>query len=114
MCGILLTTRAKEFPEILDSIKHRGIERSIAEHGNVTMCHHRLPIQTLDGDEWDQPIELSKGVYMMFNGEIFNYDKKRFASDTDYLCNLFSQYKGGSLEFVAAMYVSHIVGWDGF
>lgn len=114
MCGILLTTRAKEFPTILDSIKHRGIERSIAEHGNVTMCHHRLPIQTLDGDEWDQPIELSKGVYMMFNGEIFNYDKKRFASDTEYLCNLFSQYKGGSLEFFAAMYVSHIVGWDGF
>ena len=114
MCGILLTTRAKEIPEILDSIKHRGIERSTSEHGNVTMCHHRLPIQTLDGDEWDQPIELSKGVYMMFNGEIFNYDKKRFSSDTEYLCNLFSQYKGGSLEFFSAMYVSHIVGWDGF
>jgi asparagine synthase (glutamine-hydrolysing) len=114
MCGILLTTRSKEFPEILDSIKHRGIERSEETIGNVTLCHHRLPIQTLDGDEWDQPIELSPGVFMMFNGEIFNYDKERFQSDTEYLCNLFGQFKGGSLEFFAAMYISHIIGWDGF
>jgi asparagine synthase (glutamine-hydrolysing) len=114
MCGILLTTRAKEFPEILDSIKHRGIEKSEETIGNITLCHHRLPIQTLDGDEWHQPIELSPGVFMMFNGEIFNYDRSRFTSDTEYLCNLFGKFTGGSLEFFAAMYTSHIIGWDGF
>jgi asparagine synthase (glutamine-hydrolysing) len=117
MCGILLTTRGKSKPEILDSIKHRGIESSketFPGPTEVTLCHHRLPIQTLDGDDWNQPIELSEGVYLMFNGEIFNYDTNLFESDTEYLCNLFSKYQGGNIEFFAAMYVPHIVKWDGF
>lgn len=114
MCGILLTTRAERNPEILDYIKHRGIERSEVTLENITLCHHRLPIQTSDGDEWTQPREISPGVYLMFNGEIFNYDRNRFSSDTEYLCNLFSGFNGGSLEFFAAMYQSHIQGWDGF
>lgn len=114
MCGILLTTRADEMPELLDSIKHRGIESSTKKLEGVTLCHHRLPIQTLDGDEWAQPIEISNGIYMMFNGEIFNYDNEKFSSDTEYLCSLFSQYKGGGLEFFCAMYSPHIQTWDGF
>ncbi len=115
MCGIILTTGAGKTPEILDSIKHRGIERSDVDFGGVTLCHHRLPIQTSDGDEWSQPIEISDGIYLMFNGEIFNYDRDRFGSDTEYLINLFSPYKGASnLEFFCAMYIPHIVKWDGF
>lgn len=115
MCGILLTTGAKANPEILDSISHRGIEKSIETVGNVTMCHHRLPIQTLDGDDWSQPIEMSEGVYLMFNGEIFNYDTSLFESDTEYLCNLFGNFKsGGTLGFFVAMYLPYIVKWDGF
>ena len=114
MCGILLTTREKIKPSILDSIKHRGIESSKESLEGVTLCHHRLPIQTLDGDEWKQPIEISDGVFLMFNGEIFNYDSALFSSDTEYLCNLFANFKGGNLEFFSAMYVPHIVKWDGF
>jgi len=114
MCGILLTIRAEESPYILDTIKHRGIEMSKIDLDGVTLCHHRLPIQTLDGDEWAQPIEISNGVYLMFNGEIFNYDQEKYSSDTEYLCNLFSNYQGGSLEFFAAMYTPHIQTWDGF
>ncbi len=114
MCGILLTTRAEKNPNILDTIKHRGIERSIEELDNVTLCHHRLPIQTLDGDDWNQPREISPGVYLMFNGEIFNYDQNLYTSDTEYLCSLFSGYKGGNLEFFAATYTPHIQTWDGF
>ena len=118
MCGILLTTRGKSKPEILDSIKHRGIESSSETFSGVTgvtLCHHRLPIQTLDGDNWSQPIEMSEGVYLMFNGEIFNYDSGLFESDTEYLCNLFGNFKsGGNLEFFTAMYLPHIVQWDGF
>lgn len=114
MCGILLTTRADKHPEILDTIKHRGIERSVEELDKVTLCHHRLPIQTSDGDEWNQPREVSPGVYLMFNGEIFNYDRNTFSSDTEYLCSLFSGYKGGNLEFFAAAYSPHIQTWDGF
>ena len=68
MCGIILTTGASKTPEILDSIKHRGIERSEVNFDDVTLCHHRLPIQTSDGDEWNQPIEISDGIYLMFNG----------------------------------------------
>jgi asparagine synthase (glutamine-hydrolysing) len=50
----------------------------------------------------------------MFNGEIFNYDTELFSSDTEYLCNLFSGYSKNSLEFFSAMYIPHIIGWDGF
>ena len=114
MCGILLTTRANENLEILDSIKHRGTEMSRIDIENVTLCHHRLPIQTLDGDEWSQPIEISQGVYLMFNGEIFNYDKSKFSSDTEYLYNIFSNYRGGNIEFFTAFYLPHIHTWDGF
>jgi len=115
MCGILLTTRATEMPEILDSIKHRGIERSeISFDNGVTLCHHRLPIQTIDGDKWSQPIEVSPGIYLMFNGEIFNYDSRIFSSDTEYLCNLFSNLKTLNPEFFCGIYVPHIQTWDGF
>ena len=114
MCGILLTTRGNSDDRILDSIKHRGIERSTESFDDITLCHHRLPIQTLDGDNWNQPIEINDGIYLMFNGEIFNYDSNIFESDTEYLCDLFKNYKGGNLEFFVAMYVPHIVKWDGF
>jgi asparagine synthase (glutamine-hydrolysing) len=112
MCGILLTTSNDE--RVLNSIKHRGIESQVERIGNVTLCHHRLPIQTLDGDNWGQPIEVSKGVYLMFNGEIFNYDQSKYSSDTEYLCSLFSNYRGGSVEFFSAIYLPHISTWDGF
>lgn len=112
MCGILLTTSRDE--RVLDSIKHRGTERQEEVINGITLCHHRLPIQTLDGDNWGQPIEVSKDVYMMFNGEIFNYDQEKYSSDTEYLCSLFSNYKGGSVEFFTAMYLPHISTWDGF
>lgn len=115
MCGILLTTREKTDPSIIQSISHRGIEFSCERIGNITLCHHRLPIQTYDGDNWNQPIEISPGVFLMFNGEIFNYDKKIFSSDIEYLVHLFSKYKaGGNFQFFVAMFVPNIVTWDGF
>lgn len=112
MCGILLTLDGSEAS--LDSIKHRGIERTVIKKNDVFLCHHRLPIQTLDGDDWNQPKEISPGIYLMFNGEIFNYDRAVYSSDTEYLCSLFSRYKGGSFEMFCAMFVSHIQTWDGF
>ena len=115
MCGILVTTQKSTNPEVLNSIKHRGIEFSSEVLGKVTLCHHRLPIQTSDGDEWHQPIQISPGMYLMFNGEIFNYDRNRFGSDTEYLCNLFSTFRaGGNFEFFSAMFIPHVIKWDGF
>lgn len=112
MCGILLTLDGSEAS--LDSIKHRGIERTVVEKNGVFLCHHRLPIQTLDGDDWNQPKEISPGIYLMFNGEIFNYDKSAYTSDTEYLCNLFGRYRGGSFEMFCGMFIPHIQTWDGF
>lgn len=112
MCGILLTLDGSEAS--LDSIKHRGIERTVVEKNGVFLCHHRLPIQTLDGDDWNQPKELSPGIFLMFNGEIFNYDRAAYSSDTEYLCSLFRSYKGGSFEMFCALFVPHIQNWDGF
>jgi len=112
MCGILLTQTGTE--ENLNTIKHRGIESKTIESDGWYLCHHRLPIQTSDGDTWDQPIEVSKGIYMLFNGEIFNYDNERFSSDTEYLCNMFSKYAGGSFEMFCGMFLPEIQTWDGF
>jgi len=112
MCGILLSLRAQKNPGILDSIKHRGIEKLEKEIDQITLCHHRLPIQTLDGDEWSQPREISPGIFLMFNGEIFNYDQNLYSSDTEYLCQLFSSYRGGNLEFFTSVYLPQPdLGW---
>jgi asparagine synthase (glutamine-hydrolysing) len=112
MCGILLTLDGSEAN--LDSIKHRGIEKTVIEKNGVFLCHHRLPIQTADGDDWNQPKEIAPGIFLMFNGEIFNYDRSFYSSDTDYLCNLFSIYRGGSFEMFCAMFIPHVQTWDGF
>jgi asparagine synthase (glutamine-hydrolysing) len=112
MCGILLTLDGSE--SSLGSIKHRGIERTVVEKDGVFLCHHRLPIQTEGGDEWNQPREISPGIYLMFNGEIFNYDRMAYSSDTDYLCTLFKMYRGGSFELFTALFLPHIQTWDGF
>ena len=50
----------------------------------------------------------------MFNGEIFNYDRSVYSSDTEYLCSLFGRYSGGSFEMFCAMFIPHIQTWDGF
>ena len=86
MCGILLTLDGSEAS--LGSIKHRGIERTVVEKNGVFLCHHRLPIQTSDGDDWNQPKEISPGIYLMFNGEIFNYNRQRYSVSEEYICLL--------------------------
>jgi asparagine synthase (glutamine-hydrolysing) len=112
MCGILLVNDGSD--KVLDSIKHRGIERTVIEKDGWFLCHHRLPIQTSDGDNWNQPKEVSPGVYLMFNGEIFNYDKSLYSCDIEYLCNLFGSYRSGSFEMFCALFIPRVQTWDGF
>ena len=112
MCGIIITKNSDL--TTLDSIKHRGIEKSLINRDGVVLCHHRLPIQTVDGDDWNQPIEISDGIFLMFNGEIFNYDQEKFGSDVEYLTHTFSRYKGGSFEMFCGLFVPVIQTWDGF
>jgi asparagine synthase (glutamine-hydrolysing) len=112
MCGILIAHNPSE--ERIKSIAHRGIEYyTHSDASGLTLCHHRLPIQTAIGDGWVQPVELSKDRYLLFNGEIFNYPPD-FGSDTEYLVNLFSSFNFSSLEMFTALYEPHIKNWDGF
>ena len=112
MCGILITLG--ENKEAIESISHRGIEYNTMNIDGVHLTHHRLPIQTMDGDDWSQPLEISDGIYMMFNGEIFNYDRNVYSSDTEYLSNLFRNYDGDNIQMFAALYAPYINMWDGF
>ena len=112
MCGILIAHNPSE--ERINSIAHRGIEYSThSDASGLTLCHHRLPIQTAVGDGWIQPIEVSKNRYLLFNGEIFNYPLD-YGSDTEYLKSLFQTFDFSSLEMFSALYEPHIRSWDGF
>jgi asparagine synthase (glutamine-hydrolysing) len=112
MCGITLNRKYNHLNT--DKISHRGIEKNEIIKGDVVLCHHRLPIQTLDGDNWTQPREISRDIFLLFNGEIFNYDKSYYSSDIEYLCDAFSSYAGGGLEMFTALYLPQILTWDGF
>ena len=104
MCGILLAKNPSE--ERIQSIAHRGTEYSVIEDKDLFLVHHRLPIQTLDGDNWSQPISIGKNRWLLFNGEIFNYGD--FESDTAYLQNLFSSFDFSNIGMLQAIYEPHI------
>lgn len=110
MCGILVAKRPSL--QRIESIAHRGIEYKVIEENGISLVHHRLPIQTRDGDDWSQPISIGKNRWLLFNGEIFNYGD--FESDTAYLQNLFSTFDFSSIGMLKAIYEPHIVSWDGF
>jgi len=110
MCGILVAKRPSE--ERVLSIAHRGIEHSVVYKDDLCLVHHRLPIQTLDGDNWSQPIQIGEDRWLLFNGEIFNYGD--FESDTAYLQNLFSSFNFGGVGMLQALFEPHVVSWDGF
>lgn len=110
MCGILVAKRASE--ERILSIAHRGIEHNVVYKDDLCLVHHRLPIQTVDGDSWSQPIQIGEDRWLLFNGEIFNYGD--FESDTAYLQNLFSSFQFGGIGMLQALYDPHIIAWDGF
>lgn len=104
MCGIILSRN----PDKLDSIKHRGIQFTSISKGKWIYGHHRLPIQTLEEDSWYQPIKLYDGGLLLFNGEIFNYDKTKYNNDTEYLQKFFYH------EIPFEIILPEINCWDGF
>ncbi len=116
MCGILITKSNDD--RIINSISHRGLEYGIKESQyGYNLVHHRLPIQTSDGDSWSQPYEIKKGIYLLFNGEIFNYDRIRFESDTEYLVDFFKLYCNSydsNFENICISGIPYISKWDGF
>lgn len=105
MCGISIFK--KENRHKIDSIKHRGIQYTERVEGNWIYGHHRLPIQTLEEDEWTQPIELDDGFFL-FNGEIFNYDRSKYGNDVEYLQDFFNS------DLKDEEWIPEINKWDGF
>lgn len=104
MCGISIN---KDFNK--DHLtKHRGLQTTFQEMNGMKYTHHRLPIQTLADDEWDQPIYLKDGFYLLFNGEIFNYDTEKYDNDVEYLQDFLQ-----SARFLEEL-VSEMNKWDGF
>jgi asparagine synthase (glutamine-hydrolysing) len=106
MCGILITDDIEK----RDLIKHRGTESGFVYHPFCPMhiVHWRLPIQTVEGDKWGQPIRVNgvnKG-HLMFNGEIFNCPEG-YSSDTQYLVALFESLDIGGI-------LQEANKWDGF
>jgi asparagine synthase (glutamine-hydrolysing) len=105
MCGISISLT----PGTIEKISHRGIEAKQIQFGKWILGHTRLPIQTLENDIWGQPIELPGIGYLLYNGEIFNYDKKHFENDVHYLTSLFSNFESFTEDLLFAMNQ-----WDGF
>lgn len=105
MCGISISLA----PGTIEKISHRGIEIKEIQFGKWILGHTRLPIQTLENDSWGQPIKLPGVGYLLYNGEIFNYDKKYFENDVHYLTSVFSGFAGFTDDLMFTMNQ-----WDGF
>lgn len=109
MCRILLQTgydgsseMYKRFEEALALMKHGGPDnRTIIERDGILFGHNRLSIIDLS-DEANQPFETEKCI-VLFNGEIYNYEKARILNRLD--CNTESD-----TEVIAKMYEK--VGMD--
>lgn len=102
MCGIIITKR----PQLVDSIKHRGLACHYIDKFGFRIAHHWLPIQTEFGEDEAQPFVYPDGSILLFNGEIFNYPSK-YSSDAAYLKDLF-----GSVSIRSVTEESQ--KWDGF
>lgn len=85
MCGIIITKDLERIP----LLKHRGIESHYEKSHGFYLGHHRLPIQTVEGDGFIQPLKLKDGGMLLYNGEIFNVPKA-YDSDVEYLLDLFN------------------------
>jgi asparagine synthase (glutamine-hydrolysing) len=104
MCGIVITPNKEK----IDITKHRGIQTSSTTINGWYYAHHRLPIQTLEDDDWQQPIPVKDGYFFLFNGEIFNYDKSKYDNDVEYIWDLLN-----SSEFPVDL-INEMNKWDGF
>ena len=111
MCGIfayysnnnqLDETKINELKEKSDRISHRGPDstRNIVINEKVFFGFHRLAINGLN-EESNQPMELD-GVYLICNGEIFNYkklieefdlsEKYKSSSDCEIILHLYKRF----------------------
>ena len=78
MCGVYFSN-SNESARFDDNFLIRGPDHfNEAKYDNVSMC---LSLLSLTGEFTPQPIE-KDGVKLIFNGQIYNYDKKVYLSDS--------------------------------
>lgn len=88
MCGIVIS---KNYQDI-EKIKHRGIYKNIVPvENNLFLQHVSLPIQT-DESNYVQPLIANK-YYILYNGEIFDYNRNLFENDLEFIKYTFENYK---------------------
>lgn len=93
MCGIFITKSENK----INSLDHRGIETYFIKHDEIFLVHNRLPIQTLEGDEYSQPFKLKNGKILLYNGEIFNYDRAEYENDVEFIIHNIDLIRAGEL-----------------
>lgn len=88
MCGIAISRN----PGMVKKISHRGTEINEVQVGTYWVGHTRLAIQTQEGHTaGSQPVALSgvnAGRYLAYNGEVYNYPRGAFWTDTEYITEL--------------------------
>ena len=129
MCGILgkiyLYNKRKIEPSILksmtDAIYHRGPDdEGFYIHNNIGLGFRRLSI--IDLNTGHQPLaNADNSVYIVFNGEIYNYIEKReillqkgyvfkTATDTEVILHLYEEFGVECLKHLRGMFAFAI--WD--
>lgn len=116
MCGILGgTIRNWNYQKGIDSIEHRGPDgKRVESVDGITFAFVRLAVQDLT-EAGMQPMHSEDGqVFLMFNGEIYGYEKvrgelkKKYVfhgnSDTEVILNAYLEWGNSFVERVDGMY----------
>ncbi|MFC1802249.1 asparagine synthase (glutamine-hydrolyzing) [Patescibacteria group bacterium] len=125
MCGILGINEKNEasISRGLKSFNYRGPDFSgIYSDEDVTLGHNRLKIIDLS-DESNQPMsDETKGVFVIFNGEIYNFDflRKKLSekysfktnSDTEVLVYMYKEYGIDMAKYIQGMYAIAVYDKD--
>lgn len=129
MCGIVgrlnfngQPVLASDLKQMCQAIKHRGPDnQGIWQKGNISLGYRRLSIIDLS-QKGNQPISNeTKTVWLVFNGEIYNYQElrkklikqgHRFRSkaDTETIVHLWEEYGVGCLKYLRGMFAFAL--WD--
>ena len=122
MCGIYGTTipyTENQIREKLEITSYRGPDQMGWDtypytNGKITFGHNRLSIIDLDPRS-NQPMTFAQKVYIVFNGEVFNYKalredlKKRghvfnTTSDTEVICAAYLEYGEDCVKYFNGMF----------
>ena len=118
MCGILGINEKfneKKIREVADSFRYRGPDyQGVYVDDNISLVHNRLSIIDIDARS-NQPLSsLDKEIWIVFNGEIFNYKELRqilskeyefkTSSDTEVLIYAYQKWGVNLTKYIEGMF----------